>query len=37
MTTRARTRPSFDTWLFAMGWPLPAASFGVLAAPWFSL
>lgn len=37
MTTRGRTRPSFDTWLFAMGWPPLVASFGLLAAPWFSL
>jgi hypothetical protein len=34
MTTRARTCPGLDTWLFAMGWPLLAASFGLLAAPW---
>jgi hypothetical protein len=37
MTTRGRTRPSFDTWLPALGWPLLAAASGLLAAPWFSL
>lgn len=37
MTTRGRTRPSFDTWLFAMEWPLLVASSGLLAAPSFSI
>lgn len=37
MRTRARTRPSFDTRLLAMGWLLLAASVWLLAAPWLSL
>jgi hypothetical protein len=37
MTARTRTRPSLDTWLFAMGWLLLAASFGLLAALVFHL